>query len=149
MKDIRLVENELDLETYLALRASVGWKVLTDEQAKKALEHSLFTVCAYLDDEPVGMGRVVGDGAVICYIQDLIRHPKASGLGVGRMIMERLISYVKEEQLPGTEIMLDLMCARGREAFYESLGFLARPTEKLGPGMIMYLKKDACILEEE
>ena len=35
-----------------------------------------------------------------------------------------------------TEMMFDLMCAKGRERFYEAHGFLARPTEKLGPGMI-------------
>jgi hypothetical protein len=41
----------------------------------------------------------------------------------------------------GTEMMLDLMCAKGREDFYRHHGFIARPTEKLGPGMIMYIKK--------
>jgi hypothetical protein len=35
--------------------------------------------------------------------------------------------------------MLDLMCAKGREQFYEKMGFLARPTNQLGPGMILYL----------
>ncbi|WP_370751069.1 hypothetical protein [Eubacterium sp.] len=39
-----------------------------------------------------------------------------------------------------TEIMLDLMCARGRENFYKKEGFISRPNDKLGPGMIMYIK---------
>ena len=49
-------------------------------------------------------------------------------------------TVVKELTAEGTEMMLDLMCAKGREHFYESHGFLARPTDSLGPGMIMYIQ---------
>lgn len=134
-----LKDNALDLSTYLELRRKVSWKPLTDEQAEKAIENSLLTVVAYDQDKPVGMGRIVGDGAVICYIQDLIVIPEYQGQGVGQMIMESLIDYVRELKFPDTELMLDLMCAKGRESFYKKYGFIARPTEKLGPGMILYL----------
>ncbi|MBQ3584386.1 MAG: N-acetyltransferase, partial [Lachnospiraceae bacterium] len=60
--------------------------------------------------------------------------------GVGRMIIEKLIAYVKENNPEGNEIMLCLMCAKGREEFYKRFGFLARPTDMLGPGMIQYIK---------
>lgn len=134
-----LKDNALEVHTYLLLREKVGWKPLTELQAKKALENSLMTIVAYDKDKPVGMGRIVGDGAVICYIQDLIVIPEYQGKGVGLMIMESLIDYAKEMKLPDTQMMLDLMCAKGREDFYKKCGFTARPTEKLGPGMIQYL----------
>ncbi len=136
---IELKENVLDVNTYLELRNSVEWKKLTIEQAEKALTHSLFTVCAYENDKPVGMGRIVGDGVVIDYIQDLVVRPDCQLGGVGRMIITRLIDYVKESRLPDSEIMLCLMCAKGREQFYEKFGFIARPTEQLGPGMTQYI----------
>ena len=65
---LELKENVLDTDTYLYLRKKVGWIKLTDKQAEQAVNNSLFTVCAYLDGKPVGMGRVIGDGAVISYI---------------------------------------------------------------------------------
>lgn len=101
----------------------------------------MFTVCAY-DEEgnAVGMGRIVGDGVVIDYIQDLVVRPECQGKGVGRMIVERLIKYVKSTKLDDTEIMLCLMCAKGREEFYKKFNFIARPTETLGPGMIQYIR---------
>lgn len=136
-----LKDNELDVNTYLFLRKSVGWKLLTEKQAEMAIKGSLLTVVAYDKYKPVGMGRIVGDGAVICYIQDLIVIPEYQEKGVGNLIMESLIDYVKEIQLPGTQIMLDLMCAIGRESFYKKYGFIARPTDKLGPGMIRYIDK--------
>ncbi len=136
---LRIEENCLDLNTYLSLRASVGWKVLSEEQAIRALRNSIYTVVAYIDDKVVGMGRMVGDGAVICYIQDLVVHPAYQRLGVGEGLMQKLIAHAESLRLPDTELMLCLMCAKGRESFYTKYGFTARPTEKLGPGMIRYL----------
>ena len=135
-----LKTKQLDIDTYLKLREKVNWKKLTKTQAEAAIKGSLYTVVAYEDNEPVGMGRIVGDGAVICYIQDLIVVPECQKKGTGHAIITKLIDYVKEIKLSDTEIMLDLMCARGRENFYKKEGFISRPNDKLGPGMIMYIK---------
>lgn len=137
---IEIKENVLDLQTYLDIRASVNWKKLSETQAEKALQNSLLTISAIRDGKTVGMGRVVGDGAVICYIQDFIVRPDCQGEGIGQQMMEHLIAYIDELKEENTEIMLCLMSAKGRETFYERFGFLGRPTEELGPGMIQYLK---------
>lgn len=136
---IELFENQLDVDTYLNLRDSVDWKVLSRKQAETALGNSLFTLCVYKNGIPVGMGRIVGDGVVINYIQDLVVRPEYQRDGIGRLLIERLIQYVKETKLPDSEIMLCLMCAKGREEFYKKFDFIARPTEGLGPGMIQYI----------
>ena len=141
MADIIFKENSIDVDTYLYLRASVGWKKLSYTQAKKALDNSLYTIYAEIDGRAVGMGRIVGDGAVICYIQDLIVAPQIQGQGVGRKLIEYLKAFVMSISQENTEMMLALMCAKGRERFYEKCGFTARPTPNLGPGMIMYLHK--------
>ena len=137
---IEIVENKLDVETYLDIRASVHWKVLRKEQAEKALNNSLYTVMAVENGKTIGMGRIVGDGAVICYIQDFVVRPEYQGTSIGRKMMERLIAHVEELRMDLSEMMLCLMCAKGREQFYEKFGFIGRPTENLGPGMIQYLK---------
>ena len=137
---LELRENVLDTATYFSLREQVGWVKLSNTQAEKAINNCLFNVCAYIDGEPVGMGRVVGDGAVVCYIQDLVVIPKAQKSGVGGAILNRLKEYVKSITEEDTTMMLCLMCAKGREAFYIKHGFIARPTDNLGPGMITYIK---------
>lgn len=139
---IQIKENQLDVQTYLSLRKKVNWKELSKEQAKKALENSLITICAVKGDEPIGMARMVGDGAVICYVQDLIIIPEAQGQGIGSMLLEYIKKYAESLVEPGTQMMLDLMCAKGRESFYEKHGFIARPTNALGPGMICYLNRE-------
>ena len=44
------------------------------------------------------MGRLVGDGAVICYIQDLIVVPNIQAHGIGSMLIERLIAYAASSE---------------------------------------------------
>ncbi len=138
---IKFSEDRLSVAEYLALRESVGWKKLTERQAELALENCLYCISAYDDGKLIGMGRIVGDGAVICYIQDLIVLPEYHGKGVGSMLMKQLKKYVAGLLADGEEIMFDLMCAKGREMFYEKHGFIARPTDTLGPGMIQYIRK--------
>lgn len=137
---LELIENELTVDEYLSLRNQVHWKPLSREQAARAIAGSLLTVKAYWNGRLVGMGRIVGDGAVICYVQDLIMIPEVQGHGIGSALLKHLKAYVESITLEGTEMMFDLMCAKGRESFYEAHGFTARPTDSLGPGMIMYLK---------
>lgn len=134
------IEDNKDVNTYLELREQVGWIRLDVVQAQMALDNSIKIITAYDGDKPVGMGRIVGDGAVISYIQDLIVIPQYQSNHVGSRILDKLIEYVKGITAPGTQMMLCLMCAKGREIFYEKHGFIARPTEKLGPGMIQYIK---------
>ena len=137
---VQLVEDKLDLDPYLELRESVHFHRLSRDQARKGLNNSLYTLVAYLDGRAVGMGRIVGDGAIICYVQDLIIRPEVQGRGIGGLILETLKEFVINEGFPGTLMMFDLMCARGRERFYKKHGFISRPTKELGPGMIQYLE---------
>ncbi len=139
---IEIKENTLNVEIYLALRRAVNWKKLSQTQAERALAGSLYTVLAYVDEKPVGMGRIVGDGAVISYIQDLVVLPEYQKMGIGKEVMKKLKQYVESIREENTEMMLCLMCAKGREKFYEGLGFIGRPTDTLGPGMIMYLNEN-------
>ena len=55
---IELVEDRLDIDTYLELRQSVQFRELTRDQAKKGLSNSLYTLVAFKDGKAVGMYRI-------------------------------------------------------------------------------------------
>ena len=135
-----LVDNMLTAQAFLALRKSAGWEGATIQQVEKGLGKSLFTVAAIKDDCTIGMGRLVGDGFNIWYIQDLIVFPEYQGKGIGKSIMQRLITYAQSNSLPGTGITIGLMSAKGKETFYSKFGFRVRPNEKEGAGMVLNIK---------
>jgi len=133
-------ENKLDVDTYLYLRQQVNWKALTYNQANRAIKNSMYIMTVYEADKPIAMGRIVGDGSVVSYIQDLIVIPSAQGEKIGSKLLEKLIEYVESITEEDTEMMLCLMCAKGRENFYKHHNFIERPTNNLGPGMIQYVR---------
>ncbi len=132
---VELKDNVLMAEEFIEMRVSVGFSDIPIEQAKKALSKGLFNVVAICDEKVVGMGRLVGDGVMYWYIQDVCILPKYQGQGIGSAIVNRLIQYINESGMPGTETRVSLMAAKGKDKFYEKLGFTSRPNDNRGPGM--------------
>lgn len=56
--------NDITAEEYNTMRAAVGWKCLDLKQAGTGLKNSAYLTVAYDGNVPVGMARVVSDGAI-------------------------------------------------------------------------------------
>jgi GNAT superfamily N-acetyltransferase len=136
--EYEIKENVLTAKDFIKLRVSAGWGELLEQQAQDALKNSLFTIMD--QSQVIGMGRLVGDGVYICYVQDLVILPKYQGKGMGKLIMERLIAYTKEHGVPETNVTLGLFAAKGKEEFYQKLGFTIRPNENRGAGMELSIR---------
>jgi GNAT superfamily N-acetyltransferase len=137
---IELRDNELTAKAFMALRESVGWGGAPEHQIESGLANSIFNVAAKDGDQTVGMGRLVGDRFSIWYIQDVIVLPVYQGRGIGKAIINRLMSYIESNSLPGTVVTVGLMAAKGKEAFYTKLGFHIRPNDSEGAGMVTKLR---------
>lgn len=122
---------------FIGMRRAEGWGEISEETAHATLAGGLINITAYDENTLVGFGRIVGDGVLYFYIQDVIVAPPYRGNGYGREIIQRLISEVRQTAADGAVICL--MAARGKEPFYESLGFTARPNHTLGAGMMLTL----------
>lgn len=119
----KLVDNQLTAEDLIHLKTATGFINRPLEQVEKALANDLFDVSVICDGKVIGMGRLVGDGALYWYLQDITVLPEYQGQGFGRMIVNRLLKYIKETALPGTKIEVGLTSVKGKEPFYEKLGF--------------------------
>jgi ribosomal protein S18 acetylase RimI-like enzyme len=86
------------------------------------------------------MGRVIGDGGMVYYIQDLIVLPEFQGQEIGSKMMDKIMAYISAHASHNT--IIGLMSAVGKERFYERYGFTTRPTEKYGAGMTMFWREE-------
>ncbi|MCD4817078.1 MAG: GNAT family N-acetyltransferase [Candidatus Cloacimonetes bacterium] len=122
---------------YDNIRNTTGWDKLDLATIEKGLKKSLFSVCLYDINKLIGFGRIVGDGSMYFYIQDIIVIPEYQRKGFGRIIMNEVIQYLDDNANHNS--FIGLMVAEGVEKFYHKFGFKTRPTSK--PGMYLVYKK--------
>ena len=120
----------------MLLYESVGWQPPTEEQIALALNNSNFTVCIKDNNQPVGMGRIIGDGAISYFIKDVAVLPGYRNQGIGTMIINSITNHIKATVPLGFYASVELISSEGKEAFYEKLNFGKKPGYGMGHGMM-------------
>lgn len=117
------IENNFPtVEEYKYLCDSVGWSdVMNFDVVETSLRNSIHCVTVKVDEQIVGMGRIVGDGAIYFYIQDIVVHPEYQKNGIGKEIMNNLVEYLHTNALD--KAFIGLFASEGKESFYEKYDF--------------------------
>ena len=105
----------------LPLYAQVGWTAYTQDPSalEQGFRHSLLVLAAYEQDSLLGLIRVVGDGATVVLVQDLLVYPDKQRQGIGTALLKAVLerySAVRQIQLVTDDTPKTI-------AFYRSLGF--------------------------
>ncbi|MFC7830992.1 GNAT family N-acetyltransferase [Streptomyces sp. NPDC057375] len=109
------------VETYLRLRSASGLSTKTAEAARAGLPNTWHAVTVLHGDEPVGMGRVIGDGGCFFQIVDICVMPEHQDRGIGKRIMAELVQELERRAPDGAYVSL---IADGNARFlYEKYGF--------------------------
>lgn len=133
-------ENALNYEDYCTLRKSVDWQFFSEDQMQQALNSSLYTVSVVEGEQTVGMGRLIGDG-MYYMIVDIVVNPVFQKYGIGTNIMNMLLKYVEDKTPVGGRSSIQLIAEKGKEPFYEKLGFKLIPHDFCGSGMRKVVRK--------
>lgn len=128
--------NALTVEIYNQIRETAGFMAYQDDDIKEALAHSLYTVVIYDDSLPVGIARLIGDNKIAFFIKDVVAIPAYQHKGVGKLLMKSLFDYFDLHAVNNAYI--GLMSTPGKEQFYKKYGFIERPSEGLGSGMVLF-----------
>lgn len=139
--ELILQENVLTYDIYYELRKSVDWNNWSKTQSDSAIKNSYHTIVAYDDDEPIGMGRVVGDGMYFTIV-DVVVRPEYQGKGVGSVIIKSILDYIGSNMHDGSRVSVQLISEVGKEDFYIKQGFKLIPHEFCGPALRKIIYKD-------
>ena len=133
-----LIENrKIKVDEFQQMRATTGWAMLEDSVVERGLEKDLHSVCVSYNGKLIGIGRVIGDGAMYFYIQDIIVIPEYQKKGIGNLIMENIEDYIQKNTFNNS--FIGLMAANGVKGFYNRYGFVERTDNR--PGMSKLIKK--------
>lgn len=125
MTKISYLKNSKDLtgKTFMELIESVGWAGKDTWPADKltqAVNQVASHYTAWLDNEIVGVVRVMSDGLIFSCIPEILVKPQFQSHGVGTQLIKMVI-----EDYGSTIIFLGAQT--GNETFFEKLGFKKGP----------------------
>ena len=104
---------------------SVGWydESFSAEAMEKIPQNSTIFAGAFVNNEMVGMGRLISDGVSDGCIQDVAVIKEFQGSGIGKAIVQTIV----DESLKLGIDWIQLIATPNNQKFYESLGFEVMP----------------------
>ena len=123
MNGLTVKHNELTAEEFIELWETVWGSGPSLEQTKLAMEHTLFRVSVYDNEKVVARARMIGDMGLNYYIKDVAVRPEYQKKGIGKLLINELLDFVKKNGVSGTDIFVELCAVPDKVPFYEKLGF--------------------------
>ena len=109
------------VKDYIDIRLKAGLSRKSEEAASLGLPNSIYSVVVYNESQPVGIGRIIGDGGCFFEVTDMAVLPEHQKKGVGRIMMEALVNHL-HKNAPKTAYV-SLMADHGTPNFYAKFGF--------------------------
>lgn len=133
---VKYINKNPTVDEFNQLTEAVGWGRREIASVEETLKHTLYSVCVYDEDKLIDYGRIIGDKTIFLHIHDVMVRPEYQGVGIGTRIMNKILDKVNEYRGVNLGIRVYLGASKGKEGFYERFGFVGRPNENLGVGMV-------------
>lgn len=114
---------QLDQLIELFQRAAFWASDRTAEDMAIAIAHSHPVVTAWDHDTLIGFARATSDGVYRATIWDVVVHPDYQGEGLGRKLVETVLSHPLMSRIERVYLM-----TTHQQAFYERIGFQENQT---------------------
>ncbi len=132
----KFIERLPSPEEYNMFRESAGWGKLDISTIEQSLPKSIYGVCVEFNSKPVGFGRVIGDGGLCFYIQEIIVLTEHQNNKIGTGILDHIMKYISMNATKRSYVAT--MVGKNLEDWYSKYGFWTRPTKNMGPGMMLF-----------
>lgn len=120
-------DREIDLYELEELCDAVGWSRRPLRKVKRAIDNSFCVISMYEQrgefKQLIGFARATSDHAFNATIWDVVVHPEFQNKGLGRAMMDRMISELRAADISNITLFADPQVV----TFYQRLGFMADP----------------------
>jgi len=131
MQGIEVLYAPPTAKEFVDLRSAAGMRQRKIGSAEKGIPNSVFWITLRNQGKLIGMGRVVGDGATVVQITDIVVDPEQQGKGYGSFIFNRIREFILAE-IPD-DAFVCLFAEKEIAPFYQDRGF--EFSQEKWPGM--------------
>lgn len=126
-----------EIADYRRLRRICGLTPRSAAAAEAGLPNTVFAVIVRHAGHTVGMGRIIGDGALFLHIVDIAIDPDHQGRGLGKVVMAALMAHIAAKA--PAEVHVSLMADGAAHRLYAQFGF--EPVAPRSQGMAVWVNK--------
>lgn len=120
-KQYEIIERSPTVSEHQKLWEAVGWGGVNLDMTRQSLANAVYSIVVIHEESVIGMGRIVGDGVMYFYIQDVAVLPEYQNKGIGKLILDHLLTYINQNGLAGA--FVGLFASQANDTFYEKFGF--------------------------
>ena len=125
----------MTVEEFVEFFNSVGWKLPAREQMEFAIKNSTKSFVVRRKGTAAATISWLGDYGMHWFMKDLIVHEKYQGQMMGTLLYRFVENFIKSTLKDNQKVCIDLRAAKGKEPFYQSLGFQIMSENETGSGM--------------
>lgn len=129
--NLTIKHNELTAEQFIELWETVWGAGPAAEQTALAMKNTLFRVSVFDGEKIIGMARMIGDLGLDYFIKDVVVRPEYQKMGVGKLLVNELLNFIRKNGVSGTNIFVELCAEPDKIPFYEKFGFSFDESQQL------------------
>lgn len=134
-----LVKKNIKPEDFISIRKNLSWNDIPFNLVKRALTGSMINISVFDNKKCVGVGRIVGDGALKGMLTDIMVIKEYQNKGIGKIIVTTLINELFSKLKDGECFQLEASPTAGNREFYIKCGLKYRPENQ--DGVYLWIRK--------
>ena len=134
-----LVKKEINIDDFINIRHSLNWNMIPKKLVESAIDGSMINISVFDNDKCIGVGRIVGDGALKGMLTDIMVLKEYQNKGVGKLIVTSLIKELENMVKDGCCFQLEASPTANNREFYIKCGLKYKPENQ--DGVYLWIRK--------
>lgn len=139
--DCYTISQDITADELAELFSSVGWSLPAREQMELAVNNSTKSFVVRHKGNAVAAINWLGDYGMHWFMKDFIIHKDYQGQMIGTFLYRFSENFIKSTIQDGWKVCIDLRSSKGKEKFYNQLGFKTMTADDSGSGMEKMLER--------
>ena len=133
------IKKEIKASDFIRIRHDLNWNEIPEALIEQAINGSMINISVFDNEKCIGVGRIVGDGALKGMLTDIMVLKEYQNKGVGKLIVTSLIKELNNMVHDGCCFQLEASPTANNREFYIKCGLKYKPENQ--DGVYLWIRK--------